>query len=562
MRQFGVQHDSYTLPIINQLYLRFGCDLRCGKMMHCVGIQMGFRLDVFFCNTMIEFYVKCGYISLARKLFDEMSLRDHVSWTSMIAGYVGGGDSMRAFDLFYEMRREVEPNFVTVITILQACSSCGDVVLGRQLHGYVLQKGLLIDKSVRNSLLRMYTCKGSYFDVETLFSEFSTDVVTWNTLLSFYISAGNMNQVVKSFNAMLTEVRPSVESLTLTVSALSKCPNLSQGQQLHCFALKTSLFDHIFLTCLMDLYSKCSDLDACFRLFNEVPFRNRNTITWVTLMSAFSENGQYDKALELFKQLRSSGVEMTAEIITSLLDVSTDTGALHMGKEVHGYCVRNLLFNASENISVLETSILNMYIKCGSISSARHTFAIMAAKDVVSWTSMIEGLGTYGLGHEALAHFDQMMKEGIDPNPITFLSILSACSHSGLTNEGCNLLYAMKWEFGLEPELNHYTCIVDLLGRSGKLKDALAVIVKMVPYPDSRIWGALLSACRVYMDRKIGEFAAKRLLELEPENVGYHIVLSNMQASAEQWTDVQQLRTTVTGLNSVKLPGWSCIDVR
>ncbi|KAK9726038.1 hypothetical protein RND81_05G186100 [Saponaria officinalis] len=561
MRQFGVQHDSFTLPIVNQLYLIIGCDLNCRKMMHCVGIHLGFGLDVYFCNTLIELYAKCGCFSLARQVFDEMPLRDHVSWTSMIAGCVSEGDIMRAFDLFCEMRSEVEPNSVTLITMLQACSCRGDVVLGKQFHSYILKNGFLNDKFVINSLFRMYTYMGISLDVETLFLECSTDVVTWNTLISFYISSGSTNRVFETFQAMLREVRPSVESLTLIASALSKCGNVSWGQQLHCFAIKTCLSDHIFSTCLMDLYSKCIDLDACFRLFNEVPCRNRNTITWSTLMSAFTENGQYDRTIGLFNQLRSSGVEMTSEILTCLLDVCIDTGALHMGKEIHCYSIRNLLFKTLENTSVAETAILNMYIKCGSISCARNTFYIMDDKDVIAWTSMIEGFGTYGLGREALALFNQMVKEGIDPNAVTFLSILSACSHSGLTKEGCEVLNTMKWEFRLEPELNHYTCIVDLLGRAGKLKDALSVILKMVACPDSRIWGALLAACRVYMDRKIGEFAVKRLLELEPDNMGYHIVFSNMQATAGQWSDVERLRTTVSELSSAKMPGWSSVDV-
>lgn len=560
MREIGVEHDTFTLPIINQLFLVLGHDVRFGNMMHCVGIQLGFRFDVYFCNTLIGFYAKCGCISLAHKVFDEMPHRDLVSWTSIVSGYVSERNVVQAFRLFGEMRKDVEPNSVTVITLLQGCNVSVIVVLGKQFHGYILKKGFLNDKSVKNALLQVYSNQGTSEDVEILFSESASDVVTWNILISFYVAIGNTKRVLEIFYDMLRGVAPSVESLTLVASSLSKCGYFSQGQQLHCFAIKANLCDHIFLTCLMDLYAKCNDLESSVQLLSEIPSRSRNSMTWSTLMSGYNKNGHYKMTIELFKQLQSSGVKLESEIMATLLNLCADTGALHMGKEIHAYYIRNFSQRFLEDNSILETSILNMYLKSGSLSSARQCFTLVTKKDVVAWTSMVEGLGMYGLGHEALAYFDQMLKQGIEPTDITFLSALSACSHSGLTNKGCQLLYAMKWIFGIEPELNHYTCIVDLLGRSGKLKSALSVILKMVAFPDSRIWGALLAACRTYMNRNLGEYAAKRILELEPDNVGYHVVLSNMQASAEQWTEVEQLRATATEVNTSKLPGWSCVE--
>lgn len=558
MRQLVVEHDCFTLPVINQLYSKFVCDVRYTEMMHCVGIQMGFSSDVYFCNTLIGFYVQCGCTSFAQKLFDEMSLRDLVSWTSLISGYISEGNQSRVFELFGEMRRELEPNSVTVITMLKACSAFGNVILGNQFHGYLLKKGFLNEKHVRNVLLQMYTNKGTSEDVEVLFSEFgTTDVVTWNIMLSFNFASGNIKGMLENFPDMLREVGPCAETLTLIASALVKYGNYSQCQELHCFAMKSGLYDHIFQTCLMDLYANFGHLDASISLFQGIPCQA--TITWSTLMSGFIKHGNNDDAIGLFKQLQSIGVEPTLEVIKALLDVCSHTCALSMGKEIHGFYIRNL-YNPSEISLVLGTSMLNMYIRCGSISSARHCFGTMVEKDVVAWTSMIEGLGTYGFGLEAIAHFDQMLQEGIEPNAITFLSILSACSHAGLTNEGCILFNSMRWKFGIDPELNHYTCVVDLLGRTGNLKEALVVILKHVVCPDGRIWGALLSASRVHMDRKLGEYAAKCLLELEPDNVGYHIVLSNMQASAGQWTEVEELRTMVTVANPNKSPGWSCVE--
>ncbi|GMH08137.1 hypothetical protein Nepgr_009977 [Nepenthes gracilis] len=406
----------------------------------------------------------------------------------------------------------------------------------------------------------MYASKGCAKDVEILYSEsVRNDIVASNILFSFYNSTGDIEGVVKRFRDMHGKVEPSAETLTLVASTFSKSGNLSQCQQLHCFALKAGFGDHVLLTSLLMTYANCGDLGAATALFSEISLVS--SITWSSMISGYVEHGHYEKAIELFKQWQASRIKPGADIIRILVDVSANLGALHLGKEIHGYCVRNLSHYSFKDDFVLETSILNMYARCGSISSARHCFGLMVMRDVIAWTSMIQGLGTYGLGLEALKLFDQMLKEGIRPNSITFVSLLSACSHSGLSNKGCELFYSMKWKFGIAPELLHYTCIVDLLGRSGKLREALAIILKMLACPDGRIWGALLAGSRVHGNRNMGFYAAKKLSELEPDNVGYQIILSNVQASTEQWTKVEAIRQVLRGVHSKKAPGWSCIEV-
>ncbi|KAL0453181.1 UNVERIFIED_CONTAM: putative pentatricopeptide repeat-containing protein [Sesamum latifolium] len=235
-------------------------------------------------------------------------------------------------------------------------------------------------------------------------------------------------------------------------------------------------------------------------------------------------------------------------------------GALRLGKSVHGYFIRNFFSIPDEGAQSLETSIMNMYVRCGDICSARICFDRMLVKDLVTWSSMIEGLGTHGLGSEALEFFHKMKAEGIEPNSVTFLSLLSACSHSGLLYKGCEALNSMKWEFGIVPDLGHYTCIVDLLGRSGKVKEALSTILKLVALPDSRIWGALLAAARVHEDHKVGQYAAQKLLELESD-AGYYTLYSNVQASLERWNDVEEVRSAMKDMNLTRHPGWSCLEV-
>jgi pentatricopeptide repeat protein len=561
MRGLGVAHDSFTFPIVNQAVSALQSEATYGEMVHCVSIKMGFGFDVYFCNTMIEVYVKCGYIGYALKLFDQMSHRDLVSWTSVISGYVGEGNISGAFDLLKEMRVEYEPNAVTMMVILQGCCASESLIEGRQLHGYTIKNGLLIDGSVQNSFLRMYTKTGSVEEVESFFSEIDRrDNVSWNILIPFYSLKGDIANLVNRLNKMQGISALSIESLTLLISAFAKYSDLFQGEQIHCLAIKTGFHDDVLLTTLLDFYAKCGKIEISAELFREIC--QKNSVAYGAMMSGFIQNGYIKDAINLFHQMQAENVELGAETLRSVLDAYTHLGALQLGKAIHGYFIRNLFYRSNEETTHLETSILNMYIRCGGISSARVCFSNILVKDLVTWTTMIEGFGTHGLGFEALELFGLMLEERIEPNSVTFLSLLSACSHSGLVREGCEVYFVMKWKFGIEPELDHCTCMVDLLGRHGKLKEALAIILKMVIFPDSRIWGALLAASKIHGNTKLGKYTAARLLDLEPNNVGYHTLLSNVQASVGQWDEVEEVRRVMNKADLKKKPGWSCIEAK
>ncbi|CAL5431073.1 unnamed protein product [Camellia sinensis] len=558
MRNLGVEHDSFTFPILNRAVLLLQNSILYGGMVHCLAMTMGFQSDIYFCNTMIDVYVKCGYIDYACRLFVEMSHRDLVSWTSMISGYAYEGNTTGAFKLFHKMRLELEPGPVTVVVMLQLCCSRGSVIEGRQLHCYVIKRGFPIDGSLQNSILKMYT--NSIADAEIFFSEiYKRDVVSWNILISLYISREDVMEVAKCFNKMQGELRPNVETLTLVISAYAKNGNLFQGEKFHGIAIKSGLYDHVLQTSLLDLYGKCGDLERSTQMFREIPYKNN--ITWSAMFAGLIEGGHFGEAADLFRQMQDTGLEPVAEILRSLVVMYTHMGAFKLGKGIHAFLIRNW-FCSKEDDTPLETSILNMYVRCGSISSAKICFDKMVVRDLVTWTSMIEGCGAHGMGFEALKLFYQMMEEGVEPNNVTFLSLLSACSHSGLLSEGCGIFYSMKWSFGIEPVLNHYTCIVDLLGRSGKLKEALAIIMKLVTFPDGRIWGALFAASRVYGNHKLGEYAAQRLLELERDNAGYYTLLSNVQAIVERWAEVEEIRSCMKHNDLIKKPGWSCIEAK
>lgn len=563
MRKAGVRHDNFTFPLINQALSSIRSDSVFGKMIHCQAIQMGFDLDLYFCNTMIDVYVNCGCVSCARNLFDIMLQRDLVSWTSMIAGYISEKQVSVASELFNKMRAELEPNSVTLIVMLRACCTSGTSKYGNQVHGYALKSGLLMYTSVQNAVLSMYANIGNTEGVETIFSEIDRkDVISWNILISFHGMRGDIMEVARIFSEMHSgeEFSWNTKTLTLVMSGIAKSGSLSEGESVHSLAIKTGLSDDIFLTSLLDFYAKCGKLEISVELFREI--HHKSNITWSAMMSGFIQNGYFMETITLFEQMQTAHLDPGPEIWRNLIDAYANLGALKLGKGVHAYLIKNLFNGVEEDIARLENSILNMYITSGSISSAKAYFGRLSLKDVIAWTTMIEGLGSHGLGFEALKYFQLMMEQKVQPNSVTFLSLLSACSHSGLVSEGCKIYCSMKWDFGIEPALDHHTCIVDLLGRYGLLKGALAIILKMIILPDSRIWGALLAASRVYGDKRVGEYAAERLLELEPDNAGYYTLLSNVKASVGRWDEVEELRRVMSEKHLKKKPGWSCIEVK
>ncbi|GMY19102.1 pentatricopeptide repeat-containing protein At4g35130, chloroplastic-like [Fagus crenata] len=322
MRHLGVAHDSFTFPIVNQAVLSLQSDVIYGEMVHCVSTKMGFGFEVYFCNTMIEVYVKCGCVVYARKLFDEMSQRDLVSWTSMISGYVCEGSVGSAFYLFREMMVKSEPNSVTLIIMLQACCAGESLIHGMQLHGYAIKSGLESDRSLQNSVLKMYTRTGSVEEVEIFFSKIDRkDDVSWNILISFYSMKGDIEKLVNRFSAMQGIAALSIETLTLLLSAFAKSRDLFQGEQIHCLAIKSGFCDDVLLTSLLDFYAKCGKIEILDQLFRKISYRNN--VTFGAMMSGFVQNGYVKDAINLFHRMQAANVEPGAEILRSILDAYT-----------------------------------------------------------------------------------------------------------------------------------------------------------------------------------------------------------------------------------------------
>ncbi|XP_062185921.1 pentatricopeptide repeat-containing protein DOT4, chloroplastic-like [Phragmites australis] len=556
MLRAGARPDAFTLPLLNRT--KASLPGLVGAV-HSFGVRAGFGGNMYFCNTLVAAYARQGMLASARQVFDEMRARDVVSWTSLVSAYVGAGDTREVSLLVSGMRiNGCEPSAVTLAVVLRACTSGRDVAGGRQVQCHAVKSGFGGDVLVLNSMLTHLSRMAFLDDAVRLFEQCPRrDAVSWNIIITEYSLEGNASKVVDMFGRMKrVGVSPSCETLTVVVAALAKSRCLQLGEKLHSFAVRSGLIDTILVASFLGFYAKCGELASSVQLFEE--FRDKSSCIWSAMIWAFIHHGQFLDVIHLFRRMMESSFGPSADVVLGLVSSYTELGALRLGKVTHGYIIRNNHVSLSES-SALATSLVKLYARCGKIHLAERWFNIILLKDIVSWSSMIEAYSSHGYVREALALFHQMLEEEVRPNGVTFLSLLSACSHTGLVSEARELFDCMKRKFSISPELGHYTCMVDVLGRSGNLEEALQVISDMKVKPDGRIWGALLASCRTHSNSKLAYFAAQKLMELEPDNVGYHVVFSNVQAGGGRWSEVEDTRSCMVDMDMQKSPAWSCV---
>ncbi|ONK80406.1 uncharacterized protein A4U43_C01F17320 [Asparagus officinalis] len=307
-------------------------------------------------------------------------------------------------------------------------------------------------------------------------------------------------------------------------------------------------------------YARNGNMGIARDLFDAMP--TRNVVSWTTMVSGYAQNGLYLEAVEVFlKMWREEGEVMpNAVTVASVLPACANVGALGLGMSVDEYARREGLI---ENVFV-RNALVEMYGKCGSIERARRVFEEMGRsgrRNLCTWNSMIMGLAVHGRAGEALELFDEMRARGFTPDDITFVGVLLACTHGGLVHQGQNFFKSMEKDFSITPKLEHYGCMVDLLGRAGLLNEAYNLIKTMPMEPDSVIWGALLGACSFHGEIKLAEIAAEFLFKLEPWNTGNHVILSNIYASSGKWNSVAEAWRLMRGKQQKKAAGYSIIEL-
>ncbi|XP_065863798.1 pentatricopeptide repeat-containing protein At4g18840-like isoform X2 [Euphorbia lathyris] len=466
-----------------------------------------------------------GTVDYARKLFDSINIpKNSFIYNTMMRAYLKCGNPREAFVVYSHMVCEdyVYPDDFTFTFVFSACSKFNAVSEGKQAHAQMIKLKPPFNFGVHswNSLMDFYTKIGELgIAIHRLFDRIDEpDVVSWNCLISGYVKSGDLNQAQKVFDEM--PQRDVVSWTTLLVG-----------------------------------YANAGFLSEASRLFSEMP--EPNLVSWTALINCYLQLGYYSKVLDLFEQMQIAEIEMDKITITTLLSACSRLGALDHGQWLHGYLDKHGIKIDAH----LSTALIDMYSKCGRIELARKAFREAADKKVFVWNSMLGGLALHSFGEEAIELFDEMIKFGIDPNEITYINILVACDHSGLVEVGLGFFNRLMEDQKVKPTIDHYGCLVNLLGRAGSLYDAFQVIESMPLKADGSLWRALLGACKMHGNIKLGEKVGRILIKMEPLNHMNYVLLSNLYAMFNRWEMVGELRRDMKLKGLMKKPGCSSIEI-
>ncbi|XVE88087.1 hypothetical protein DITRI_Ditri19aG0040400 [Diplodiscus trichospermus] len=531
-----------------------------GRKIHGFLIKLGFDSDPFSKNALVDMYAKVGNFEDAIVVFEEIAKPDIVSWNAVIAGCILHENFHWALELFGQMRRSgTHPNMFTLSSALKACSGTGLKELGRQLHCNVIKLNAGSDPFVDVGLIDMYAKNDLINDARMVFNLMpDKDLIAWNAVISGHSQNGEDMEAVSLFPLMYKEgVGFNQTTLSTVLKSIASLQTNDVCKQVHALSVKSGFeSDNYVVNSLIDAYGKCGLLKEATRIFRES--LNVDLVAFTCMITAYAQSGQGEEALKLYLEMLDRGIEQDPYVCSSLLNACASLSAYEQGKQVH---VHILKFGFMSDIFA-GNSLVNMYAKCGSIDDADRVFSKIPERGIVSWSAMIGGLAQHGHGKEALRVFNQMLKYGVPPNQITLVSVLCACNHAGLVTEAKKYFRSMRELFGFEPMQEHYACMIDLLGRAGRLDEAMELVNKMPFQADASVWGAVLGAARTHKNVEYGQRAAEMLFTLEPEKSGTHILLANIYASVGKWDNVAKVRRLMKDSNVKKEPGVSWIEVK
>uniref|UniRef100_A0A0D9WXU3 DYW domain-containing protein n=1 Tax=Leersia perrieri TaxID=77586 RepID=A0A0D9WXU3_9ORYZ len=488
------------------------------------------------------------------------------SWSAAVADLLSSGDAIAALATFAAAVRANPAALLPALPpALRAAAAATSLAAGRQLHLLALRSGLFpSDPYSASALLHMYHHCSHPVDARRAFDEIpDPNPVIITAMASGYMRNNLFHHSLGLFRDMIASDSASVidEAAALVAfSASARVTDRGVTASLHALIVKIGLERNAgVVNTMLDSYAKggSRDLGAARKVFDTM---ERDVVSWNSMIALYAQNGLSAEALGLYSKMMNvgGGIKCNAVALSAVLLACAHAGAIQMGKRIHNQVVR---MGLEENVYV-GTSVVDMYSKCGRVEMACKAFQKIKEKNILSWSAMITGYGMHGHGQEALEVFADMKRSGLRPNYITFISVLAACSHAGLLNEGRHWYSAMKREFGIEPGVEHYGCMVDLLGRAGCLDEAYGLIKDMKVKPDAAIWGALLSACRIHKNVELAEISVKRLFELDTTNSGYYVLLSNIYAEAGMWKDVERIRLLVKTRGIEKPPGYSKVELK
>ncbi|XP_057414815.1 pentatricopeptide repeat-containing protein At5g48910 [Lotus japonicus] len=481
------------------------------KQVHAFLIKTARTRDITVATELLKLCATSDFRDpgYALSVFDQMPEPNCFAWNTVIRALAeesNADGSLNAMLLFSRMLYDgmAEPNRFTFPSVLKACSVAARLEEGKQVHGLVVKFGLDDDEFVVSNLLRMYVLCGSVEDAHVLFSR----------------NVGGVDDMSR----VVTDKRRQEANVVLC-------------------------------NVMVDGYVRVGNLKAARELFHRM--QQRSVVSWNVMISGYAQNGFFMEAIEMFHKMQMGHLSPNRVTLVSVLPAISRLGALELGKWVHLYAEKNKI----RIDDVLGSALVDMYAKCGSIKKAIQVFEKLPRNNVITWNAIIGGLAMHGKANDVFDYFLRMERSGVSPSDVTYIAILSACSHAGLVDKGRSFFSEMIIVAGLEPRIEHYGCMVDLLGRAGYLKEAEDLILNMPIRSDDVIWKALLGACKMHKNIEIGRRAAEVLMKLAPHDSGAYVALSNMYASSGDWDAVAEVRLMMRGLDIRKDPGCSWIEI-
>ncbi|KAG9457756.1 hypothetical protein H6P81_002264 [Aristolochia fimbriata] len=476
----------------------------------------------------------------------------------MVSGYTSNGRHDLAWVEFCEMKREgVEPNAYTISNVLKACKAMEWRSRGAGVHGLAIKSGFDGSMYVENALVDLYaTCRGSLNDACSIFERMKVKTaVSWTTMIAGYTRQGEGYTGIQAFRQMLQDTELNPFNCSIAIKACASVGSAFLGKQIHAATTTSGLDSNLIVAnSLVDMYCRSMSLSEAKQYFDRM--HKRDLVTWNTIIAGFGKYS-FHESLHLFSKMPLHDMKPNCFTFTSIAASCGDMAILHCGQQVHAGIIRR---GFCSNLP-LGNALIDMYAKCGSIVDSCRVFSAMDQRDLLSWTSMLVGFGNHGFGREAIDLFNDMLRQGFQPDQVAFLSVLSACSHAGLVDEGLKYFRSMG-DYGISLNLDICGCVVDLLGRGGRIKEAYELIQGMPFEPDVSVWGALLGACKAHGVKDLGVLAANKIFNLRPKGAETYIILSNIYAADGKWDEFAETRRMLRGMGSKKDAGRSWIEVR
>nr|XP_043605912.1 pentatricopeptide repeat-containing protein At3g02330, mitochondrial [Erigeron canadensis]XP_043605913.1 pentatricopeptide repeat-containing protein At3g02330, mitochondrial [Erigeron canadensis] len=534
--------------------------LRFGSQLHAHSLKMNFGSDIIVGTATLDMYAKSGMLCDAKKLFHKLLIHNLQSYNAIIIGCARVGEGFEALQLFRNlMKTDLGFDDISLSGAFSACAVTKSYITGVQLHGLTIKSMLQSNICVENAILDMYGKCGALAEARRVFDEMQVrDAVSWNAIIAAYEQNGKVDETLQLLVWMLSSgLEPDEFTFGSVLKACAALQSLNLGMEVHGRVIKSGMGLESFVgSALVDMYCKCAKVEDAEKLHERM--EKQTMVSWNAIISGFSSHEQSEEAQKFFSQMLQIGIKPDNFTFATVLDTCANLATISLGRQIHGQIIKQEM---QSDVFICST-LVDMYSKCGNMQDSRLMFEKSPNKDLVIWNAMICGYANHGRGNDAISVFESMKLNNVKPNLATFVSVLRACAHVGRVEEGSQYFNSMLIDYGLNPQLEHYSCMVDILGRSGQVNKAVDLINDMPMKADDVIWRTLLGICMLQKNVEVAEKAASSLLQLDPLDSSAYILLANIYSDAGMWEETKMIRKIMRRIGCKKEPGCSWTEVK